>query len=88
LSPAKHAHDDDFIIGRPGEALWTVQYCDTPTTLYLCACGHKNIYESLVCLSCERIGNVDAELQKIARATEIADDIAFLRDMKIGGYDG
>jgi hypothetical protein len=84
LSSGFHAHDDDFIIiGRPGEALWTVQYCNEPTTVYLCACGHNNIHKSLVCLSCERIESVDAELIRIARATEIADDIAFLREMGV-----
>jgi hypothetical protein len=57
-----------------------------PVPLYLHACGHTTGFpERIVCFRCSRICNVDAELQRIERATIEAGDLDFLRDLKIGG---
>ena len=73
---ARHGHDD-FI------------YCITPVDtnpppLHLCACEHLNIFSRLVCLSCERIENVDAVLRFVERATVEDGDRKFLREMGVG----
>ena len=82
------SHDDFIIIGRPGEPI-DFLYCVTPIEtnpppLHLCACGHWNIFQSLVCLSCARIENVDAVLRSVERATLEDGDRKFLREVGVG----
>jgi hypothetical protein len=74
---ARHGHADDF--------LYCISHVETnPLPLYLCVCGHWNIFPGLVCLSCARIENVDAVLRSVERATVEDGDRKFLREMGVG----
>ena len=59
----------------------------TPLPLFLCACGHKCFRDGLVCITCERLQNVDAELTRIAEATAKDSDREWMQSLGVH-YDG
>lgn len=84
---------DDFLFEaemkklKVPEYLYCISYVDTlpPPPVRLALCGHwiGAADEALTCWSCTRLKNVDAELQRIERATIADDDRNFLRDLCI-----
>jgi hypothetical protein len=91
VSSANHGHSDDFLYmisyntpdGAPDGNLITAFEDD----LLVALCGHlTHISHNLTCLMCLKLENVDKICAEVARTTELADDLAFLRDLKIGGY--
>jgi len=74
---ALHGHDDGYI--------YCISFADElkPTPVHLSQCGHYTTLDQLVCWSCARISAVDAELIRIARATELVADIEYLREMGV-----
>jgi hypothetical protein len=70
LSPAKHAHDDDYIIIGPRIGVGMIQVVRHGTP-YIYACGHEEtVLDRLVCWQCEQIGNVDKTLRGLVRESD------------------
>ena len=81
MSPAFHGHDDDFLFDGQVAELHDAR----PTAR--CVCGHIDAYGRLVCWQCEKLQNVNAEIQRIARATEKEFDREWLESLGVR-YDG